>query len=94
MQRCWVVQALLPALVLGQLSGVASSQALQTHVSVPPPADRAVPRDLWPEAPPGPRVAPRKGAPQPHIILHVTDDQGWGDPCTADASTGAEMFAG
>lgn len=36
-----------------------------------------VPRDLWPPAPPSPRVTPRPGAPRPHVIMHVTDDQGW-----------------
>ena len=35
-----------------------------------------VPSDWWPAAPPQPRVAPTEGAPQPHIIIHVTDDQG------------------
>ena len=36
-----------------------------------------VPSDYWPPAPDCPRVAPTEGAPQPHIIMHVTDDQGW-----------------
>jgi hypothetical protein len=37
----------------------------------------AVPPEFWPPAPLAPRVAPTAGAPRPHIILHVTDDQGW-----------------
>jgi hypothetical protein len=36
-----------------------------------------VPPSFWPAAPPAPRVAPRAGAPRPHIVLHLTDDQGW-----------------
>ena len=36
-----------------------------------------IPPTFWPPAPPSPRVAPKKGAPRPHIILHLTDDQGW-----------------
>jgi arylsulfatase A-like enzyme len=45
-----------------------------TSVAVAPPT---VPEDFWPAAPPSPRVTPQVGAPRPHIILHVTDDQGW-----------------
>lgn len=45
-----------------------------TRGSAAPPT---VPDDFWPAAPPSPRVTPRAGAPRPHIILHVTDDQGW-----------------
>ena len=37
----------------------------------------AVPQDFWPPAPPCPPVPPKAGAPRPHIILHLTDDQGW-----------------
>ena len=38
-----------------------------------------VPRPLPPQppAPPCPPVAPAAGAPQPHIVLFVIDDQGW-----------------
>jgi hypothetical protein len=36
-----------------------------------------VPPDFWPPAPHTPRVTPKKDALRPHIIIHVTDDQGW-----------------
>ena len=50
---------------MGALLGTASSAA------------PTLPSDFWPPAPLSPRVAPRKGAPRPHIIIHMTDDQGW-----------------
>ena len=48
-----------------------------TSTRVAPGPDERVPDDLWPPAPACEKTAPKQGAPQPHIILHVTDDQGW-----------------
>eukprot|EP00729_Bicosta_minor_P022461 gene22461-9870_t len=54
--------------------------AVTAAVTAAPPAAATppnVPHDFWPPAPPCPRVPPRAGAPRPHILLHLTDDQGW-----------------
>ena len=58
------------------LSVVVASALMLSSVAASAAAP-AVPPDFWPPAPLAPRRLPTKGAPRPHIILHVTDDQGW-----------------
>jgi hypothetical protein len=75
--------------------GILCNQSSVTDIAVKPAAaatssgqlvpPAAVPHDFWPPAPPSPHIAPRTGAPRPHIILHVTDDQVRHQQCSVRA---------
>ena len=53
-----------------------------------PPSPGPKPLPDFPKAPPAPRLTPKSGAPQPHIIMFVVDDEGWANVGYKNNATG------